>query len=305
MKKQILVAAVLLITTPAFAQMGPPSGGGGAGGGGPPSGGGPGGPGGGGPREVSPIKRAKFDKAVTAMFRNADTNGDGTVTLEEVNAVVGARRDKIIGERFGRVDTNRDGMVSQEEFFGWQRTMGSATMTEATQSVESYGPISDAIGPDLGDDIDDRMLGRLIEPINGVVIGKANSNYDGGMSLEELMAYEGQRFDKADADKDDAVSMEEMRTLIGGPRGPGGRGFGGPGGGMGGQPPSGGFPGGSGGNSGSTPAGPAVLRLWDYGATARCPPILSGRLFHIALRIIRRLPQGRPHPRLRTDTAFK
>lgn len=50
------------------------------------------------------------------------------------------------------------------------------------------------------------------------------------MSLEELLAFEGKRFEAADRDGDGTVSMEEMRPA--GPRNGGGPGGPLPGGGM-------------------------------------------------------------------------
>jgi hypothetical protein len=93
------------------------------------------------------------------------------------------------------------------------------------------GPIVEAVMPDVGED---RALARLIEPLSGTVIARANTNYDAGVSLEELLAYEGKLFDTADTDHDGYLSMEELR-----PKGKDGermRGPGGPGP-MGGPPP--------------------------------------------------------------------
>jgi hypothetical protein len=76
-----------------------------------------------------------------------------------------------------------------------------------------------------------------------VVIAKANLNYDTGVSLEELLAYEGARFDKADANHDTYLVREELDGLRSGPNGGpaggpmGGRGPDGRAGGMAGGPP--------------------------------------------------------------------
>jgi hypothetical protein len=100
------------------------------------------------------------------------------------------------------------------------------------QSFDAVGEIiPDSVGPVLGDKERDMALAMAIEPFNAVVIAKANLNYDTGVSVEELLAYEGARFDKADANHDTYLVREELDALRGGPggsptggRGPDGRG---------------------------------------------------------------------------------
>jgi len=236
----ILVAASLsLVQSPAvFAQgmggMGGDTGGGmgGMGGGGGPGGGGEGGPDGGSdkpsaPRPPKPVKRKQFDKIVTAMFREGDANKDGIVTIAELHAVVDARREARIRERFAVVDANRDGTISQGEFMAWQKSMGSVASDDAGAVGDRNGPIADAIVA-TSDDPDDFMLVKMIEPLNGTTIARANTNYDAGVSLEELLAYEGKHFDEADKDHDGELSMSELRPAGGPGRGPGRGGPGGP-----------------------------------------------------------------------------
>lgn len=229
--------AVLLLPVQALAQggmggMGGDMGGGMAGGmaggmngpgGGPPGGG----PGGGRPREMKPIKREKLDKPVEAMFRMADSDGDGIVTLQELRAVLEARRDEVIRARFVKIDTNGNKLIEPAEFIAWQRQLGSAALSERDADI---GPVGEALP--LGTSESDMMLEQLIEPLSATVIVNANSNYDRGISLEELLAYQRKRFDGADANQDGELSPEEMRSLMpdrkergpGGPGGPGGRG---------------------------------------------------------------------------------
>lgn len=239
-KISLILLPLLLLQTPAHAQMGGDMGGMGGmgdmggGGGGPGGGHGgppPGGGGGGRPREAKPISRAHYDKVVTAMFREADTDRNGIVTLDEFHAYIDARRDAAIKARFAKVDANGDGNISMAEFSAWQKQMGSAASDERSAFGDSGDQIADAITPRFGKDDDDRMLATVIEPITGTVIAKANTNYDAGVSLEELLAYEGAKFDAADTDKDGYLSMQELR-----PKGRGGPGGMGP---RGGPPPMG------------------------------------------------------------------
>ncbi|WP_313958532.1 EF-hand domain-containing protein [Novosphingobium sp. 9] len=247
----LALASVLLAASPALAQMGDMGGGmgqmggmGDMGGGGGPGGGGhhggdEGGPPGGGaarPRPPKPMKRKDYDKIVEQMFDEADANHDGTVTVAELHGVVEAKREALIRARFTAVDANHDGTISADEFMVWQKQMGSAASDEDSAFGDRNGPIPDAIMPHTKDE-GDRMALRLIEPLTGTVIAKANTNYDAGVSLAELIAYEGKAFEAADKDHDGELSMDELRPMdgpdghrggFGGRRGPGGPGEGGP-----------------------------------------------------------------------------
>jgi len=243
MKSLLLGIALLTLSTAAPAQYGMPGGMGG----GDMGGGGMGGMGGGGmggegmegggrhggrmggamgggmmrpgPIAMKPIKREKLDKPVTEMFRVADTDRDGFVTLAELQAVLAARRDTIIRARFDRIDTNHNKSIEPQEFITWQAGLGSAASSES-EAMGDNGPVPESIAPDLGKGDEDRALRLLIEPLNAVVIANANVNYDRGVSLDELLAYERKRFDAADADKDGWLTPEELRSLS--PRGRGG-----------------------------------------------------------------------------------
>ena len=236
MRRILLALAALMLSSQALAQGMPPGGGGGGGGGrGGPPGGGRGGPPGGQqrPAEIKPVKRADLDDAATELFQQADTTRDGLVTLDEVRAIFQARRDTIIGERFARVDSDKSGTIDQAEFVAWQGRMGTAASVEGDGLPADGGPVEEALRPELGDDMEDRLLARLIEPLSAMTIVAANTDYDGGISLEEWLAFQRKRFDGADADGDARLTMEEMRTLM----------------------PDIGQPGGSGGQRGRTPGG--------------------------------------------------
>lgn len=184
--------------------------------------------------EIKPISRDRLDKQVEAMFQSADSDRDGIVTLDELRAVLSARRDAIIRARFDRVDTNHNKLIEPQEFIAWQTALGSAASAE--EQAEG-GPIAESLSPPASDKAEDRMIRRLIEPLSATAIVNANSNYDKGVSLPELLAYERQKFDTLDTNKDGFLAMEELRAAQ--PRGPGERGQrGGPG--M--TPPPGGRP---------------------------------------------------------------
>lgn len=222
MKKLLLGLTILLLATPALALQGPM--GGGQGGGGGPGGGGPGGqgkpgPGGGPPkmREIKPVKREKFDKIVAEMFREADTNRDGLVTLSEVRGIANARRDILIGKRFEKIDANGDRSLSRDEFFAWQRELGSVAQSEEALAI-GRGIIPEMIEPELGSEMDARILAGIIEPLSAGLIANANLDYDAGLSLAELLAYEGKRFDQADRDANGLLTPGEAGRPDGAPR---------------------------------------------------------------------------------------
>lgn len=260
MRNRLTVLTALLLTVPlmapapAMAQMGGMGGmGGGMGGGGMGGMGGGGGmggrrggdiggpgdmspPRGGAPRDMKPIALKKYEAAVESMFRAADANKDGIVTLAEFEGVITARRNALIHQRFIGVDTNKDGRIDEGEFIAWESRKSSAEMAE--DGGEFADIVPDAIFPDLGEGERDMALRIAVEPLGPVAIAKANVDYDAGISLAELQAYERARFDKADTNKDLFLSREEIEAMRGGrgggmpPMGGGRRG--------GGMPPMGG-----------------------------------------------------------------
>lgn len=219
-------AAVMLLTLPtaALGQMG----GGGMPGGGMPgeSGGRGGGMRGGGmgggrmpggrPRELKPIARKQIDGPVEEMFRAADVDKDGTVTIDELKSVLESQRQTVILERFRAIDTNNDRLIDQREFIAWQKGLGSVALSDEALSEEVGGIVPDSLSPHFGKSEADVALRLAIAPLNTVLLVNANTNYDKGVTLQELLDYERKRFDAADTDKDGELSSQELRAL--GPR---------------------------------------------------------------------------------------
>lgn len=164
------------------------------------------------PHDMKPIPIKAFDKAVESMFAAADANKDGMVTLAELNSVITARRNAVLHQRFVEIDTNRDGRIDEPEFIAWQSRKGGAAM--ADDRGEFAEIVADSIGPDLGNGERNDALMIAVEPLNAVVIAKANTNYDAGITLDELMAYEHARFTKADTNQDLFLSREEVEAMI-------------------------------------------------------------------------------------------
>lgn len=212
-----LALALALLATTAPAQMGPPGGGRPGGGGGGMRGGRGGmrgGPGGMARMRDIEIKRERLDKLVEELFRDADVNKDGIVTPDEVHAVLDSRRDAIIRQRFARIDTNRDKLIQPDEFLAWQRVLGTgASEAESDDDPEAGGgaALPGAIDA-AAKTMDDRIVQRLIGPLDAVAIAGANKNYDAGASLDELLAFERAKFDAADKDHDGKLNGAELRA---------------------------------------------------------------------------------------------
>jgi Ca2+-binding EF-hand superfamily protein len=163
-------------------------------------------------RSASPIKRDAIDKPVAAMFRLADRNGDGLVTLAELQSVIEARRDARLKAAFSRIDANHDGSISQAEFYAWQHALGSAAGGDEQSAIE--GPVAETLAPEWKSDHTDEVLARIVEPLNATMLTAANTNYDAGTSLDELLVYERARLDRFDTDHDGILSAEEQRAMF-------------------------------------------------------------------------------------------
>jgi hypothetical protein len=157
------------------------------------------------------IRRDKFDEAVEKMFASADTDRDGLMTLAELRATIEARKDAAIHGRFATVDANRDQQVSYAEFNQWQRSLGSAALSDAAAAAASNTVVSDDIGPAPIRGEGAPVLAHLVAPLNATMLVAANTDHDGGASLAEVAAYEGKRFDDADLNKDGWVTADELQ----------------------------------------------------------------------------------------------
>ena len=176
-----------------------------------------------GPEVQEPIARPKFDKLLEKLFKAGDTDGDGTITLAEFNALVDARKDRVIEQQFEAVDTSRDKTISKAEFFAWQRSLGSVVLSadDGDGASGRAGRSSEIVPATLpfpaSGKSDEQQVARLVEPLSATLITAANTNYDAGMTLAELLAVENKTFDQADADHDGYLTPEELRAA--GPRG--------------------------------------------------------------------------------------
>ena len=157
------------------------------------------------------LRRDRFDDAVGKMAASADGDRDGTVTLAELRAVIGSRKDAAIRDRFAAVDANRDKTLSYAEFDQWQRGLGSIALSDEAAAAASAALVAEDIRPEPMRDPGGKVLARLVEPLNATMLAAANTNYDAGASLAEILAHEGKRFEAADANSDGWVTDDELR----------------------------------------------------------------------------------------------
>jgi hypothetical protein len=163
---------------------------------------------------IRPFERKRFDQAVGKLFKLADTNHDGTITLAEFNAVIAGRENRVIAERFDAIDTNHDHEISQAEFTQWQHGLGSAALSSSAAKPELGGLVAEEIRYPAGYGPRDEALSRLILPLTATMLVSANTNYDAGVSLDELVAYEGKRFEAADSNKDGWLTQAEIAIYL-------------------------------------------------------------------------------------------
>ena len=223
-KSKLMVLGVIgamALASPAAAQMGGGMGGGGMGGGGaghmprpdgPPADDGPHVER--GPEQVF-ISLEKFDRAVTEMFKSADLNHDGMVTLAELQSVIDSRRDAIIRDRFRDIDTNHDGRIDLAEFTAWQADMGAVAGSQCAGYAGQAELVPESFGPQLGNGPKDRALAVAIEPLSATMLTKANTHYRAGATLEDVLAYENARFSAADTNRDGFLDWQEIASLRG------------------------------------------------------------------------------------------
>jgi Ca2+-binding EF-hand superfamily protein len=160
------------------------------------------------------LRRDRFDEAIVQLFTSADTDRDGILTLAELRAVIEVRKVEAIRERFAGIDADRDQSVSFAEFDRWQRGLGSIVLSDEGAAVASNTLVSEDIRPAPERGRGGLVLARLVEPLNATTLAAANTNYDSGASLAEVLAHEGKRFEAADANQDNWVTEDELREFV-------------------------------------------------------------------------------------------
>lgn len=163
------------------------------------------------PPGAKPLPRDKFDEAVAKLFAAGDSNDDGTITLAEFNATVAANRDRAIRDRFAAIDGDRNQSLSLAEFGEWQRRMGSTVLADGIDAAGG-ALVAEEIRIDFGRGDDDQLIERVIQPLTATALVEANEDYSAGVTLAELIAWEGKAFARLDQNGDTFVTYTELDT---------------------------------------------------------------------------------------------
>lgn len=164
-----------------------------------------------------PMTRAGVVEMVQSHFAKLDTNHDGFLTKAEMGSAhdrmrseVRTRIEKRMGEHagempdrgamFDRLDANHDGSISRQEFTSARPMMEKrvVVMNDGKGMAEhgKMGVRMHAMGMRFG--------GHMFE--------KADANNDGKVSIQEATNAAAAHFDSADANHDGTLSPEEMRA---------------------------------------------------------------------------------------------
>jgi Ca2+-binding EF-hand superfamily protein len=160
------------------------------------------------------LRRDRFDEAVEDLFESADSDRNGLVTLVELRGVIEARKVAAIRSRFAGIDADRNQSLSFAEFDQWQRGLGSVVLSDEGAAAASNIVVAEDVRPELMRGPGGQVLARLVEPLNATMLAAANTNYDAGASLAEILAYEGKRFEAADANADGWVTDDELTQAL-------------------------------------------------------------------------------------------
>jgi Ca2+-binding EF-hand superfamily protein len=158
------------------------------------------------------VEIAELPERMQKWLVKADTNNDGSITVDELKAHAQARRE----EMFKRADKNNDGALNADEVGRrWERLQvadadrsGSVTRAELDQARAEgklRGPGKGHHGHghgDGGDKAGAKGHGNLFE--------KFDKNNDGALTSDEVKDGFWQHLVKADANNDGKVTKDEL-----------------------------------------------------------------------------------------------
>ena len=174
------------------------------------------------------VSAEDFDTRMRERFARMDQNSDGTIDASEVEAAIAAQADRRrpgrirewMGRRMGRGGEAADVKRTRQEF------VDRVKRDFARMDLDGDGRITDADLPPMlrGRDVlkgNAPAMGGGRGPMGGMMGGgmglrgliAADTNKDGAITLDEVLAAAGKRFDLMDRNKDgtlDAADREAM-----------------------------------------------------------------------------------------------
>lgn len=165
----------------------------------------------------APLKREDVIARTKAMFAKLDPQNTGSITPESVRALVEKKMAEHRAKSFDRLDTNHDGMISKDEFM-------AARMPQ--QKMGDMPPPPEGAAPPPGEgkrmvhgmrfrDRGHRMMGMMAgHMMLHRLFTEADTNHDGKLTLDEVLAYRLAKFDAADTNHDGVISPEERQAAV-------------------------------------------------------------------------------------------
>jgi hypothetical protein len=153
------------------------------------------------------VTRQQVIAHVDEMFARLDANRDGRVTPDEMHAMRGGgehRRGEMREHMFDRLDANHDGNISREEFASAPAMRGGPGGPGGHPGMEMGPPPGGPDGP-----------GGPGGPGGGRMRGARMFGDQGFVTLEQMRARALERFDRADANHDGTLTMDERRAARG------------------------------------------------------------------------------------------
>lgn len=165
--------------------------------------------------DPAPQTRAQAEAKVREHFTRLDSNGDAVVTRDELTAFADAARDKAMDARFAQMDADKNGSISRAEFDAGHAERRGMIMRRNEMAMAPVPPAPPQAGvmppmppkpPRMG-----RHMRMMAGPGGGLMMF-ADGDRDGRITLKEATDAALARFDKADADHNGTLTVEERRA---------------------------------------------------------------------------------------------
>ncbi len=157
-----------------------------------------------GPRRAVDVTRAEVIQRTDAAFARLDANRDGRFTREEAQARGQQRREDVRTRMFERLDADDNGQISREEFAQARRGRGM-------RGPGGPGPMAEG-GPENMRPPVPACGAAGTAPAWGCAWARACSARPAYVTAEQFRARALARFDRADANRDGTLTVDERRA---------------------------------------------------------------------------------------------